>query len=62
MQEHWRRRSGKKERGDETPVYHQKLVEKLVWVPLIYFRFVKFHSPVMRLMPYYAKTGNPLIA
>jgi hypothetical protein len=32
-----------------------KLVEKLVWVPVISFCEISF--PVTRLMPYYAKTG-----
>jgi hypothetical protein len=45
-----------KERGDETQVT-PKLVEKLVWVPIIWFL-------VKDLMPYYAETGHsrPLIA
>jgi hypothetical protein len=34
-----------------------KLVEKLVWIPVI-FPFVKFSFPVMGLMSYYAKTGR----
>jgi hypothetical protein len=39
-----------------------KLVEKLVWVPVILFCNISF--PVMHLMPYYAETGRsrPLIA
>ncbi len=38
-----------------------KLVEKLVWVPVISFCKIRF--PVMHLMPYYAETGRsrPLI-
>ncbi len=39
-----------------------KLVEKLVWVPVILFSKVSF--PVTHLTPYYAETGHsrPLIA
>ncbi len=39
-----------------------KLVEKLVWVPVI--SFCKISFPVTHLMPYYSKTGRsrPLIA
>jgi len=39
-----------------------KLVEKLVWVPVIWFCKISF--PVKHLMPYYAETGRsrPLIA
>jgi hypothetical protein len=39
-----------------------KLVEKLVWVPVILFCKISF--PVPHFMPYYAKTGrsHPLIA
>jgi hypothetical protein len=39
-----------------------KLVEKLVWVPVILFCKISF--PVTHLMPYYAETGRsrPLIA
>jgi hypothetical protein len=33
-----------------------KLVEKLVWVPVI--SFCKISFPVTHLMPYYAKTGR----
>ncbi len=33
-----------------------KLVEKLVWVPVILFCKISF--PVTCLMPYYAKTGR----
>jgi len=38
-----------------------KLVEKLVWVPVILFCKISF--PVTHLMPYYAKTGrsHPLL-
>jgi hypothetical protein len=44
------------------PELVEKLVEKLVWVPVISFCNILF--PVKRLMPYYAKTGrsHPLIA
>jgi len=51
----------KKERGDETQ-FTPKLVEKLVWVPII--SFCKISFPVKHLMPYYVKTGHshPLIA
>jgi hypothetical protein len=40
-----------------------KLVEKLDWVPVILFCFLKFSFPVTRLMPYYAETGcsRPLL-
>jgi hypothetical protein len=39
-----------------------KLVEKLVWVPII--SFCKISLPVPHLMPYYAETGRsrPVIA
>jgi len=39
-----------------------KLVEKLVWVPVILFCKISF--PVTHLMPFYAKIGRfrPLIA
>jgi hypothetical protein len=39
-----------------------KLVEKLVWVPVILFCKISF--AVKHLMPYYAKTGrsHPIIA
>jgi hypothetical protein len=52
---------GKEKRGWNS-VYHQKLVEKLVWVPVI--SFCKISFPVKHLMPYYAETGcsRPLIA
>jgi hypothetical protein len=38
-----------------------KLVEKLIWVPVI--SFCKISFPVTHLIPYYAKTGpsRPLI-
>jgi hypothetical protein len=38
-----------------------KLLEKLIWVPVILFCKISF--PVMHLIPYYAKTGpsRPLI-
>jgi hypothetical protein len=38
------------------------LVEKLVWLPVIWFRKISF--PVAHLMPSYAETGHsrPLIA
>ncbi len=50
-----------KERGDETQ-FPPKLVQKLVWVPVI--SFCKISFPVKHLMPYYAETGRsrPLIA
>jgi hypothetical protein len=40
-----------------------KLVEKLVWVAVIFF-CKKFSFPVTHLMPYYVETGHcrPLIA
>jgi hypothetical protein len=56
----------KKERGNETlfttKVGFIKLVEKLIWVPLILFCKISF--PVMHLMPFYVKTScsRPLIA
>jgi hypothetical protein len=34
-----------------------KLVDKLVWVPIILFYKISF--PVRHLMPYYAETGHP---
>jgi hypothetical protein len=39
-----------------------KLVEKLVWVPVISFCRISF--PVKHMMPYYVETGHsrPLIA
>jgi hypothetical protein len=39
-----------------------KLVEKLVWVPVL--SFCKISFPVTHLMPYYAETGRsrPLIS
>ncbi len=42
--------------------FSPKLVENLVWVPVI--SFCKISFPIARLMPYYAETGrsNPLIA
>jgi hypothetical protein len=50
----------KKERQDEAKL--PKLVEKLVWDPVILF--CKFSFSVTHLMPYYAETGRsrPLIA
>ncbi len=50
MQQQWRR-SGKKERDDETQ-FTSKFVGKLVWVPVVQFCNISF--PVMHLMPYYA--------
>jgi hypothetical protein len=52
----------KKERGDGTLSLPPKLVEKLVWVPVILLCKISF--PVSHLMPYYAETGRsrPLIA
>jgi hypothetical protein len=52
----------KKERGDETQLVEKKLVEKLVWVPVISFWKISF--PDTHLMPYYVETGrsHPLIA
>jgi hypothetical protein len=51
----------KKERGDETEL-PPKVVEKLVWVPVISFSKISF--PVTHLMPYYSETGRsrPLFA
>ncbi len=54
------RRSGK--RKDKMKLsLPPKLMEKLVWVPVI--GFVKVSFPVTHLMPYYAETGRsrPLI-
>jgi hypothetical protein len=52
-----------KERHDEALSLLPKLVEKLVWVPII-FVMLFFHSQLCVLMPYYTKTGRfrPLIA
>ncbi len=49
---------GKKERGDETMKLSlpPKLVEKLVWVPVISFCRISF--PVTHSVPYYAETGQ----
>jgi hypothetical protein len=44
----------KKERGNEISL-SPKLVEKLVWVPII--SFCKISFPVTHLMTYYAETG-----
>jgi len=51
----------KKERGDETQ-FTTKMVEKLVWFPVILFCKISF--PVTHLMHYYAQTGRfrPLFA
>jgi hypothetical protein len=51
----------KEERGDELSS-PPKLVEKLVWVPVISFCEISF--PVKHMMPYYVETGHsrPLIA
>jgi hypothetical protein len=49
------RRSGKRKHRMKLSL-PPKLVEKLVWVPVI--PSVKFSFPVMRLMPYYAETGS----
>jgi hypothetical protein len=48
-----RRRSGKKERGDET-----EFTTEIGWwkCPVISFRKISF--PVTHLMPYYAETGR----
>jgi hypothetical protein len=45
-----------KERGDETESLSPKLVEKLIWVPVI--SFCKISFPVTHLMPYYAETDH----
>jgi hypothetical protein len=47
---------GKKDRM-KLSLLPKKLMEKLVWVPVIFFPFVKFSLPVPCLMPYYAETG-----
>jgi hypothetical protein len=58
--EYWRR-TGKRKEGmklNSPP----KLLEKLVWVPVI--SFCKISFPIKHLMPYYAATGRscPLVA
>jgi hypothetical protein len=60
MQQQWRL-SGKMKEGMKLSVL-PKLVEKLVWVPVI--SFCKISFPVKHRMPYYAETGHscPLIA
>jgi hypothetical protein len=60
MYEQWRR-SGKRKEGIKLSL-PPKLVEKLVWVPVILFCKISF--PVTYLMAYYAETGRsrPLIA
>jgi hypothetical protein len=60
MQQQWRR-SGKKKEGMKLSL-PPKLVEKLVWVPVILFGKISF--PVKHLMAYYAEPGrsHPLIA
>jgi hypothetical protein len=57
-----RRRSGKKKEGMKLSWWKKKLVEKLVWVPVI--SFCKISFPGTHLMPYYVETGrsHPLIA
>jgi hypothetical protein len=47
----------KKERQDETQFTTTKLVEKLVWTPVI--SFCKISFPVTHLMAYYAETAPP---
>jgi len=60
MWQEWRR-SGKRKEGMKLSL-PPKLVEKLVWVPVILFCKISF--PVTHQMPYYAETGRspPLIA
>jgi hypothetical protein len=51
----------KKERGKKLSL-PLKLVEKVVWIPII--SFCKISFPVTHLMPCYAETGrsHPLVA
>jgi hypothetical protein len=60
MQQQWRL-SGKMKEGMKLSLL-PKLVEKLVWVPVI--SFCKISFPVKHWMPYYAETGHsrPLIS
>ncbi len=60
MQRQWRQ-SGKRKEGMKLSL-QPKLVESLVWVPVISFCEISF--PVTHLMAYYAETGRsgPLIA
>jgi len=54
MSQQWRR-PGKSKEGMKVSL-PPKLVEKLVWVPVI--SFCKISFPVTHLIPYYAGTGR----
>ncbi len=60
MWQQWK--SSRKRKEGMKPSLPPKLVEKLVWVPIILFCKISF--PVTHLMPYHAETGrsHPLIA
>jgi hypothetical protein len=49
--------SGKRKEGMKLSLT-PKLVEKLVWVPVL--SFCKISFPVKHLIPYYAETGRSL--
>ncbi len=51
-------RKKRKDRMKLSLLLPKLVVEKLDWVPVILFCFLKFSFPVTRLMPYYAETGS----